>query len=182
MYNIIHLKAKKEVPVLAESIITSITSGLTKFIPAEIIIFIVSLLPVLELRGGLIAASLLKVNWVYAFLICIVGNLLPIPIILLFIDKIFAVLKKTKLKKTIEHFEKRATAKSSSVTKHRKLGLFLFVAIPLPGTGAWTAALIASILRMKIKEAFLPIIFGVLAAGLIMSFVSYVVPYFLYNF
>lgn len=163
---------------MADSIVTSITNGLTHFIPAEIIIFIVSLLPVLELRGGLIAASLLKVNWIYAFPICIVGNLLPIPIILLFIDKIFAALKNTRLKKIVEHFEKRAAAKSNAVTKHRRWGLFLFVAIPLPGTGAWTGALIASMLRMKVKEAFLPIVWGVFAAGLIMSFVSYVIPYF----
>ena len=96
---------------MAESIVTTITNNLTSVIPAEIIIFIVSLLPILELRGGLIAASLLKVNWLYAFPICIIGNLLPLPFILLFIDKIFAFLKKTRLRKIVEHFEKKASAK-----------------------------------------------------------------------
>ena len=157
---------------MAESIVTTITNNLTSVIPAEIIIFIVSLLPILELRGGLIAASLLKVNWLYAFPICIIGNLLPLP----FIDKIFAFLKKTRLRKIVEHFEKKASAKSKSVETHRKWGLFVFVAVPLPGTGGWTGALVASMMRMKIKEAFHPIVLGVITAGAIMSIISYVIP------
>ena len=161
---------------MAESIVTSITHSLTSVIPAEVIIFIVSLLPILELRGGLIAASLLKVNLLYAFPICVLGNLLPIPFILLFIDKIFSALKKTRMRKLVEHFEKKAKAKSSSVEKHRKWGLFVFVAVPLPGTGGWTGALVASGLRMKMKEVFVPIIFGVLTAGVIMSILSYTIP------
>lgn len=161
---------------MAESIVSAITSGLTSVIPSELIIFVVSLLPVLELRGGLIAASLLKVNWLYAFPICVIGNLLPLPFILLFIDKIFTFLKKTRLKKVVEHFEKKATAKSESVAKHRKCGLFVFVAVPLPGTGGWTGALVASVMRMNVREALLPIFIGVITAGLIMSVISYVIP------
>lgn len=161
---------------MAESLVASITGGLTNVIPAEIIIFIVSLMPILELRGGLIAASLLKVNWLYAFPICVIGNLMPLPFILLFVDKIFAVLKRTRLKKIVEHFEKNASAKSESVAKHRKLGLFVFVAVPLPGTGGWTGALVASALRIKLKDALPPIILGVLTAGIIMSAISYAIP------
>lgn len=161
---------------MAESIVVAITNGLTNIIPAEIIIFVVSMLPVLELRGGLIAASLLKVNWMCAFPICVIGNLLPLPFILLFVDKLFAFLKRTRFKKFVERFEKKASAKSESVAAHRKWGLFTFVALPLPGTGGWTGAVIASMLRMRIKEAFPPIILGVLAAGVIMSVLSYVLP------
>lgn len=161
---------------MAESIVVSITNSLTNVIPAEVIIFVVSLMPILELRGGLIAASLLKVNWLYAFPICVIGNLLPLPFILLFIDKIFAVLKKTRLKKIVEHFEKKASVKSESVANHRKLGLFAFVALPLPGTGGWTGALIASVLRIKFKDALPPIVLGVLTAGIIMSVISYAIP------
>lgn len=161
---------------MAESLVASITGGLTNVIPAEVIIFIVSLMPILELRGGLIAASLLKVNWLYAFPICVIGNLLPLPFILLFIDKIFAILKKTRLKKIVEHFEKKASSKSESVAKHRKLELFVFVAVPLPGTGGWTGSLVASALRIKLKDALPPIILGVLTAGIIMSVISYAIP------
>lgn len=160
---------------MTESLVASITHSLTSVIPAEVIIFIVSLLPILELRGGLIAASLLKVNLLYAFPLCVLGNLLPIPFILLFIDKIFSALKKTRMRKLVEHFEKKAKAKSASVEKHRKWGLFVFVAVPLPGTGGWTGALVASGLRMKIREALCPIIFGVLTAGVIMSILSYTI-------
>ena len=161
---------------MAESLVASITHSLTSIIPAEIIIFFVSMLPILELRGGLIAASLLKVNLLYAFPVCVLGNLLPLPFILLFIDKIFMFLKKTRMKRLVEHFEKKAKAKSASVEKHRKWGLFVFVAIPLPGTCGWTGALVASGLRMNLKEAMFPIAFGVLVAGVIMSVISYAVP------
>lgn len=161
---------------MAESIVTSITHNLTSVVPAELIIFLVSLMPILELRGGLIAASLLGVDWLYAFPICVIGNLLPLPFILLFIDKIFAFLKKTRMKKLVVHFEKKAIAKSDSVEKHRKWGLFVFVAVPLPGTGGWTGSLVASCLRMKVKEAIPPIVLGVLTAGIIMSVISYVIP------
>ena len=161
---------------MAESIVASITHSLTSVIPAEIIIFIVSLMPILELRGGLIAASLLKVNLLYAFPICVLGNLLPLPFILLFIDNIFSALKKTRMRKLVEHFENKAKAKSASVEKHRKWGLFVFVAVPLPGTGGWTGALVASGLRMKLKEALVPITLGVLTAGVIMSILSYTIP------
>lgn len=161
---------------MAESIVASITHSLTSVIPAEIIIFIVSLMPILELRGGLIAASLLKVNLLYAFPICVLGNLLPLPFILLFIDKIFSALKETRMRKLVEHFENKAKAKSASVEKHRKWGLFVFVAVPLPGTGGWTGALVASGLRMRLKEALVPITLGVLTAGVIMSILSYTIP------
>lgn len=160
---------------MAESLITSITNGLSN-IPSEIIIFVISMLPILELRGGLIAASILKVDWMYAFPICLIGNLLPLPFILLFIDKIFEFLKKTPLKKFVEHFEKKAIAKSESVKKYRKWGLFTFVAVPLPGTGGWTGALIASALRMNLKDSMIPISLGVLTAGIIMSIFSYAIP------
>ncbi len=161
---------------MADSLVTSITNALIHTIPAEVIIFLISMLPILELRGGLIAASLLKVDLLYAFPICVAGNVLPLPFILLFIDKIFAFLKKTRAKKLVEYFEKKAVAKSASVEKHRKWGLFVFVAVPLPGTGGWTGSLIASGLRMKMKEAVPPVILGVLVAGLIMSVVSYTIP------
>lgn len=157
-------------------------------IPAELIIFIVSLLPILELRGGLIAAALLGVDWWVAFPICVIGNLLPIPFILLFLKKIFAMLKKTKtFRKLVEKLENKAEKKSTKLKqaderkKKRKIiyqmgALFLFVAIPLPGTGAWTGALVADAVDMRIKHALPAIIVGVLVAGLIISLISYVIP------
>lgn len=143
-------------------------------IPKELIIFIISMFPVLELRGGMIAAKLLDVELLKAFVICYFGNILPIPFILLFIRRIFEFLKKfKKIGKLIEKLETSSLRKSEKVKKNSKWGLFTFVAIPLPGTGGWTGALIAALLDMRIRISFPVIALGVLAANIIMSIFSY---------
>lgn len=140
----------------------------------NLIIFIISLLPILELRGGLIAASLLSLPFVSSFVICFVGNILPIPLILLFLNKIFALLRKNNtIKILVDKLEKRSLDKSLQIKKYQYLGLFLFVAIPLPGTGAWTGSMIASLMGMDRWKSFIVISFGVLVAGIIMSIFSY---------
>ena len=102
----------------------------------ELIVFLISLMPILELRGGLIAAALLGLNIVPAFIICIIGNLLPIPFILWFITPVFNKLKKTKhLSKFVNKIEKKALSKKDKIEKAEFWGLFFFVGIPLPGTG-----------------------------------------------
>ena len=131
------------------------------------------MIPVLELRGGMIAASLLGVNWKIAMIICIFGNIIPVPFILLFVKKVFEVLKKTRFSKFIYKFEKKANNKSKDILKYKKLGLFLFVAIPIPGTGAWTGSMIAALLGFKIKNAIISIFLGVIGAAIIMSILSY---------
>lgn len=159
---------------MSEQLATEIVNFFKDKIPNELIIFVVSLFPVLELRGGLIAAKLLNVELVRAFIICYIGNMLPIPFILLFIRKIFNFLKtKKRFAKLIEKLEIRSMRKSESVKKYRVFGLLLFVAIPFPGTGGWTGALIAALMDMRIKRS-LPVIFlGVFIAGLIMSTIMY---------
>ena len=146
-------------------------------LPEELVVFIISLMPILELRGGLVAASLLGVPWHIAFPICVIGNMLPIPFILLFIKKMFKILRKWPLFRTIiPKLEKKAGEKGSLINKGRFIGLFSFVAIPLPGTGAWMGALAATMLDIRMKRSF-PIIFlGVLTAGIIMSVLSYFIP------
>lgn len=139
----------------------------------ELVVFIISIIPILELRGSLIAAGLLKMPFLSTYLLAVVGNMLPIPFILLFIDKIFIWLKKTPAKNIVIKLENRALSKSDIIKKYGKIGLFLFVAIPIPGTGAWTGSLVAVLLRMKFKDSILPIFFGVLTAGLIMSLISF---------
>ncbi|MDR1627968.1 MAG: small multi-drug export protein [Oscillospiraceae bacterium] len=139
----------------------------------EFIIFIISMMPVLELRGGMIAAGLLSVNWKTAMLICILGNIVPIPFILLFVKKVFELFKKTRFSKFIYKFEQKISNKSKGIFKHKKIGLFLFVAIPLPGTGAWTGSIIAALLGFKMKNAVISIFFGVVVAAIIMSILSY---------
>lgn len=143
-------------------------------VPKELIIFIISMFPILELRGGMIAAKLLDVELVRAFVICYLGNILPIPFILLFIRRIFQFLKRfKKVGGLIEKLEVRSMRKSEKVKRWRNWGLLAFVAIPLPGTGGWTGALIAALLDIRIKNSFPIIALGVLIANLIMSAFSY---------
>ena len=155
-----------------ESIVQGIVESFRSS-PAEVVIAIISMLPVLELRGGMIAAVFLNVDMWRAFFICGIFTLLPIPFILLFINKIFDWLRNTRLVKLINKLEERGRAKSEKITQYKTLGLFIFVAIPLPGTGAWTGALVASLLRMPFKNAMLSIGLGTLAADIIMVLVSY---------
>ncbi len=159
---------------MTEAVAQYFVDNFSDVLSAEFIAFIVSLLPVLELRGGLIVAKLLEVSFFKAFFICYIGNLLPIPFILLFIRRIFSLLKKIGwVKKLIDKLEAKSIRKAESVKKYRLLGLFLFVAIPLPGTGAWTGALIADLLDIRIKHSFIAIALGVFVAGVIISALSY---------
>lgn len=159
---------------MVDSIVKWITDSLNS-VPSELVIFIISLVPILELRGGLIAANLLGVDWRIAFPICVLGNMIPVPFILLFINKIFDFLKKTKFHKMVEFFENKAQNKSKSLLKYKEWGLFALVAIPLPGTGAWTGALVAALMRLDLKKSTFIITLGVITAGIIVSILSYFV-------
>ena len=157
-----------------EALVHWFSQNLSQYISPEGAVFIISMIPILELRGGLLAASLLKISAAKAIPLCIVGNIIPIPFILLFIKQIFKALKKTKLfRGLIIKMEDRAMRKSDQVKKYEFLGLMLFVGIPLPGTGAWTGALVASLLHMKFGKAFGAILVGIALATVIMSILSY---------
>ena len=145
-------------------------SGISK----EVIIFIISLMPILELRGGLLAATLLDVEFVRAAVICIIGNILPIPIVLLFLRFVLDLFEKWNVtKKIVTWLEKKVEEKREQIDKYGYLGLIIFVGIPLPGTGAWTGSLIAIMLGMNRKKSFVCILLGILLAAIIMSILSY---------
>ena len=135
-------------------------------------------MPILELRGGIIASAIMQVPIVKAIIICVLGNILPIPFILLLITKIFDKLKQTKfLKPKIEKLENKALSKSDNIKKYEFWGLVLFVGIPLPGTGAWTGSLIAALLGVELKKSIPAILLGIALATVIMCTVSYLIPY-----
>lgn len=158
-----------------EALVQWFTQNLSQFISPEGAVFVISMIPILELRGGLLAASLLKIPAATAIPICIIGNIVPIPFILLFIRQIFKMLKKTRLfRGLIEKLENRAMGKSDKIRRYEFWGLLLFVGIPLPGTGAWTGSLIASLLEIDIKKSSLAIFCGIIMATVIMYVVSYV--------
>ncbi len=148
--------------------------GVLHGLSGELVALIISMVPLLELRGGLLAASLLNVSILKAVPLCILGNVIPVPFILLFITPIFTAMKKTKLfRPLVEKIEKKAMSKSDKIEKGYFWGLALFVGIPLPGTGAWTGALIAALLGIPVKKALPAILLGILIATIIMSAVSY---------
>jgi len=140
-----------------------------------LVMFIISLMPILELRGGLIAASLMDAPMLPSFIVCFIGNIIPIPFILWFITTIFDFMKKKspKLAKIVDKMEKKADKQKEQIEKLKYLGLMLFVGIPFPGTGAWTGCLIAALLGMDKKKSCIASILGVILAGIIMLIFSY---------
>ena len=161
---------------MKEALINGLIAGLSGKVGKEFIIFLISMVPILELRGGLLAAgpALLDVPMWQAIPICFIGNLVPIPFILLLITKIFDWMKGTKkLKPLVEKLEHKAMSQSANIEKYEFWGLVAFVGIPLPGTGAWTGTLAASILDMDFKSTTIAVMLGVLLAGVIMMVVSF---------
>lgn len=146
-------------------------------IPDELVVFIISVLPILECRLGMFTAIvLLQMNAFKGFIISFLGNILPIPFILLLINWIFELLKKVpKINKMIFWLEERTLKKRDKIDKYGIWGLLFFVAIPLPGTGGWTGALLASLLHLDKKKSFGVIAMGVFIAGLIISILSLVI-------
>lgn len=160
--------------------VDTIVESLRDALPKELVVFIISMIPILELRGGLIAAAILGVEWAVAFPICVIGNMLPIPFILLFIRKILDWLKKfPKFKKLTDWLEQKAEKGGKQIEKYSFFGLLIFVGIPLPGTGAWTGALAANALNMRLKKSLPGIFFGVIMAGIIISILAYFIPGYL---
>ena len=151
---------------MTDTLVQGLASLLGGKVSGEVIIFIISMIPILELRGGLLAASpaLLNVPILRAIPICVIGNLLPIPFILLRIPGLgkFAV-----------WIRQKADKNKGQIEKFGFWGLVLFVGIPLPGTGAWTGSLVAALLHMKFGKAIGAILIGIIMATVIMSLLSY---------
>jgi len=161
---------------MSERLVAFFTSLLGGKLSGELICFIISLFPVLELRGGLLAASpaFLNVPLFNALIACIIGNLLPIPFVLLLIEKILVLLEKWRFTSRFALWLKHKAEKHMpKIEKYGFWGLVLFVGIPLPGTGAWTGSLVAALLHMPFKKSMLACTVGVLMAAVIMTVISY---------
>ena len=161
---------------IVKVLISSLGSLVSIPFMTEIIIFIISMCPILELRGGLIAASLLKLNPVTSYIICMIGNILPVPFILWLMGKILNSMRNSKRKifnRFASWLDKKVEKHKGQIEKYGYFGLVLFVGIPLPGTGAWTGCLIASVLEMDKKKSFLAALLGVFIASIIMMILSF---------
>lgn len=140
----------------------------------EILVFIISLMPILELRGALLAASIIGLDPLPSYIIAVIGNIIPIPFILWFMGRILKWMKtRKKLKKITEWIDKKIEKNRNKIEKFGFWGLVLFVGIPLPGTGAWTGCLVASVLEMDKKKSFLAAMIGVAMASIIMMIISF---------
>ena len=137
---------------------------------------LVSMLPIIELRGGLPFGVALGLPYYLAFPAAVVGNLIPAPFIIVYIRRIFKLMRKymPKLNSLVDKMEKKAHLKGRKMKKYQYLGLWLFVALPLPGTGAWTGSLAAAFLEMRLKKAMPAVVLGVLTAGTIMLTLTHV--------
>ena len=140
----------------------------------ELVVIIISALPILELRGALpVALNVFHFPWYYALPLAIIGNLLPVPIILLFLNAISRGLSKIKFFDRFLHWLFEHTRQRGKfVERYERIGLALFVAIPLPVTGAWTGSLVAVLFDLKFRHAFLSILIGVCIAGIIVTCLS----------
>ncbi len=140
-------------------------------IPHELIVVTVAALPIAELRGSLpIAINQFHLPWYEAFFLSVIGNLLPVPILLLFLNPVTKIISRVEIGRKIvcwvfEHVRRQG----KTVEKYERLGLTLFVAIPLPITGAWTGSIAAFLLGMKFRTAFLSILAGIIIAGAIVT-------------
>ena len=141
-----------------------------------LIIFLVSMVPIIELRGAIPLGAWLEMPWWLNYLLSVLGNMIPIPFILLFINRFIAWMTRSKVKffnKIGTWLTNKAEKNREKIEKYSFWGVCLFVAIPLPVTGAWTGSLVAATIGMKPWKAFLSCLFGVMIAGVIMTLASY---------
>ena len=136
---------------------------------------LVSMVPIVELRGGIPFGVTLGLPVWAAYLAAVIGNILPVPFILVYIRRIFQWMRRRlpRLNRLVDKLERKAPLKGRRVTKYKYLGLMLFVAIPLPGTGAWTGALAAAFLDMPLRKAIPSIFAGILIAGIVISILTF---------
>lgn len=159
-----------------DSIAQSLTQSLSAVgVPSWLVVMLISMIPLLELRGSiLVAGILLKMKFLVTYISAVIGNMIPIPFILLFITTIFNWMKKMPfVNKFPDWCEKKALKHSEQIEKYGYFGLYLFVAIPLPGTGAWTGSLLAVLFGLDFKKSLLSILLGVMTAGCIMSIIAF---------
>lgn len=159
---------------MSKKIVGIIVSSLGAIINKKVLVFLISMCPILELRGGLIAAALLNLKPFESYILCILGNIIPIPFILWFMNKILNRMRSSKkFKKIAFWLDKKVDKNKHKLEKYGYLGLVLFVGIPLPGTGAWTGCLVASVLELDKKKSLLAAIIGVFMASIIMMILSF---------
>ncbi len=142
----------------------------------ELCVFFCSMIPIIELRGAIPLGAALGLPWWQSYLLSVLGNILPVPIILLFVKAVITWMGKSKVKffnKVADFLNRRVEKRRAQIEKYSFWGVCLFVAVPLPVTGAWTGSLVAAMIDMKFWKALLSCLFGVMIAGVVMTLISY---------
>lgn len=136
---------------------------------------LMSMVPIVELRGGIPFGVALGLDIWPAYVAAVIGNMIPVPFIIIFIRRIFQWMRvhMPRLNSLVDKLERKAHLKGRKVSKYKYLGLMIFVAIPLPGTGAWTGSLAAAFLDMRLRKAIPSVFLGVLIAGVLISAITY---------
>jgi uncharacterized membrane protein len=144
-----------------------INSGIAK----ELIVVVIAVLPIVELRGALpVAINVFNMPWYWAYCLAVIGNMLPVPILLLFFEALARVVSKVEVgKRLVNWLLERTRRHGKFIERYERIGLMLFVAIPLPFTGAWTGSIAAFLMGMKFRYSFLSILCGVLISGAIVT-------------
>lgn len=147
-----------------------------EFVGEELCVFFCSMLPIIELRGAIPMAFAFSLPWWQAYIIAVLGNLLPVPFILLLINVVLRWMSNSKVKffnKVANFLFAKVEKNRARIEKYSFWGLCLFVAIPLPATGAWTGSLVAAVIGMKPWKAFLSALVGVMIAGVVVTLIVY---------
>ena len=148
--------------------------GILEELKREIIVIVFAMLPIVELRGAIPLGISMGLSPIHSTIISIIGNALIVPFLLILLQPIMDYFEKTILfSKTIGWVKRRSMKKAKTIKKYRILGLFLFVAIPIPTTGAWTGSVIATLLKLDIKKSILAIWAGIISAGIIVYTITY---------
>ena len=161
---------------MLDSIVGGIQSFFLETVGKELCVFFCSMIPIIELRGAIPLGAALGLPWWQSYILSVIGNMLPVPIILLFVKAVLNFMAKSKVKffnKIADFLFKRVEKRRGKIEKYSFWGVCLFVAVPLPVTGAWTGSLVAAMIDMKFWKALLSCLIGVMIAGVVMTLVSY---------
>ncbi len=140
----------------------------------ELIVIFFAMLPIIELRGAVPLGISLGLSPIHSTILSIIGNMIIVPFLLKLLHPIMAYFERTVIfSKTVGWVKRRSMSKAAIIKKYSLLGLFIFVAIPMPGTGAWTGSVIASLLKMNFRKALLSISLGIITSGIIVATISY---------
>ena len=161
---------------MLDSIVNAIQTFFLDTVGEEFCVLFCSMIPIIELRGAIPMGAVFGMPWWQNYILSVIGNMLPVPIILLFVKAVITWMGKSKVKffnKIADFLNKRVEKRRGQIEKYSFWGVCFFVAVPLPVTGAWTGSLVAAMIDMKFWKALVSCFIGVLIAGVIMTLISY---------